>query len=302
MLDKNSKKHKKQRLGLLNTSNNVRAMLVNARSVRNKFGELECLVAMNEWDIIAITETWLDLTNKDFIGEYKIKGYSLFHKDRVNKIGGGVLIYVRETLNPVEVETNTMHEIISIDLRLTKSIRIILVYRAPKQTNQLDLDLCKVLTKLIEGKISILMGDLNCPSINWESETANADDSIILDFYKDNFLWQFVDRTTRGNNILDLVFANEEELVSNIDIGNPIGSSDHNIIQFNIEVEANKNIKKYYNRLNYKAANWESLKKKLSEYVEKTKEIDQNSWDNFKNYFMKSQKEEIPTISVGVVR
>jgi hypothetical protein len=65
----------------------ISAALINARSLRNKFRELESLVLINKWDVITINETWVNADLRDFIGEYGIDGYKLFHKDRVNRMG-----------------------------------------------------------------------------------------------------------------------------------------------------------------------------------------------------------------------
>ncbi len=40
-------------------------------------------------DIIAITETWIDIANRNFRSEFEITGYQMFHKDRRRRKGGG---------------------------------------------------------------------------------------------------------------------------------------------------------------------------------------------------------------------
>ncbi len=37
---------------------------------------------VEEFDVMAITETWVDTANKNFLSEYDIEGYQMFHKDR----------------------------------------------------------------------------------------------------------------------------------------------------------------------------------------------------------------------------
>ncbi len=48
-------------------------------TVRKKFDELKELILVNSWDIIGITETWIRSNDGAFIGEYRLKGYSLFN-------------------------------------------------------------------------------------------------------------------------------------------------------------------------------------------------------------------------------
>ncbi len=69
----------------------LRGVLNNARSIRNKFRELQGLVTVKSYDIIAITETWIHSQDRDFIGEFRLNGYSLFNEDIINKEGRGSL-------------------------------------------------------------------------------------------------------------------------------------------------------------------------------------------------------------------
>ncbi len=59
--------------------------------------------------------------------------------------------------------------LLCIDINSNIRISLVLVYRKPKQNIQLDEDLYQTMGELIENKISIIMGDLNSPSIYWES-------------------------------------------------------------------------------------------------------------------------------------
>ncbi len=72
------------------------------------------MVKVKSWDIIGITETWIHSQD----GEFNINGYCLFNKDIINKEGGGVLLYIRETLKPFEINLVINHELICIDVNL----------------------------------------------------------------------------------------------------------------------------------------------------------------------------------------
>ena len=48
---------------------------------------------------------------------------------------------------------------------------------------------------------------------------------------------QFVNFHTRGNNLLDLVLSNDSEIVCSITSKPPLGHSDHNIIDFKLDVK-----------------------------------------------------------------
>ena len=57
-------------------------------------------------DIICITESWANANIGD--GEININGYTVFRRDRHNRIGGGVLLYVKhniKALHRTDLET-----------------------------------------------------------------------------------------------------------------------------------------------------------------------------------------------------
>ena len=51
--------------------------------------------------------------------------------------------------------------------------------------------------------------------------------------------------TTRGDNVLDIVLSSQKELVDNVKILEPLGSSDHMQIHFNINVKSESQNKKH---------------------------------------------------------
>ncbi len=49
------------------------------QTVGNKIDLLRGKSSVENFDIIAITETWIDTNNKNFVSEFNIEGYELFH-------------------------------------------------------------------------------------------------------------------------------------------------------------------------------------------------------------------------------
>ncbi len=86
--ERNEKKH---RITDLPDSDHIKACHLNARSIRNKFLDLKELAATDKFDIIAITESWLNTKDRDFVAEYILPGYSIFSCDRDNRAGGAVI-------------------------------------------------------------------------------------------------------------------------------------------------------------------------------------------------------------------
>ena len=54
--------------------------------------------------------------------------------------------------------------------------------------------------------------------------------------------------STRVGNVLDVVFSSQNELVDNVKICEPLGSSDHNQIHFSIKAQTGNTGKKLWRR------------------------------------------------------
>ncbi|KAK4828709.1 LOW QUALITY PROTEIN: hypothetical protein QYF61_000547 [Mycteria americana] len=71
----------------------LKCIYTNARSMGNKQEELEAIVQRENYDIVAITETWWDDSHN---WSAAMDGYKRFRRDRRGRRGGGVALYVRE--------------------------------------------------------------------------------------------------------------------------------------------------------------------------------------------------------------
>ena len=69
---------------------------------RNEIDLFRALLATEKPEIVGITENWIHTNTRDFEGEFEIPGYKTFKKDRLDREGGGVMLYVRGHLDPVE--------------------------------------------------------------------------------------------------------------------------------------------------------------------------------------------------------
>ncbi len=68
-------------------SDHIKTCYLNARSIRSFYlfiFYLEELAVTEKFDIIAITESWLNTKDRDFLAEYDLPGYSIFSCDREN--------------------------------------------------------------------------------------------------------------------------------------------------------------------------------------------------------------------------
>ena len=170
----------------------LKIMLTNARSVNSKIDELKATAFDLNPEIIAITESWTNETIcNSFLG---IPGYKLVtRKDRTdtaNGRGGGILVYAKtkimchEIATPPEIVQVTAMQIKASDLNL----ELYVVYRSPNSTAENNSRLNDLIRKIPRN--SLIIGDFNYPSIDWELMSGNAQATEFLDAVGENFLTQ----------------------------------------------------------------------------------------------------------------
>src|SRR5271155_5626728 len=74
------------------------------------------------------------------------------------------------------------------------------------------------------------MADFNFPELNWTKPETLDHSHHFITCIDDNFLIQCVENKTRDKNVLDLVFVSEENMIENLVVWEPFGTSDHQII------------------------------------------------------------------------
>ena len=158
-------------------------MLLNARSIRNKWLEFQATISTEPVEIIGITKTWVDTADRDFEGEYRLPGYSLFYQDRVGRAVGGVMLYAKRHLNPVQIPIVRPYEVVGAKVRGSEpKVQVFVCYRPPKHPLDADLALYETLSALVWEKTSVLAGDFNCSGIDWETDLAMGEGLRLLDF------------------------------------------------------------------------------------------------------------------------
>ena len=103
------------------------------------------------------------------------------------------------------------------------------IYRSPNSRPDNDNDLLTFINNFSSSvyDYKLLLGDFNCPNINWHSLSSSvAFDKQFLDTLK-NFLSQLVRIPTRSRgmdtpHILDLVISNDN-IIDNIECKSPMG-------------------------------------------------------------------------------
>ena len=168
----------------------------------------------------------------------------MFRKDRIGRRGGGVFLYIKETISIYEVqlqEEADCNEAIWCKLVTGHTtVTIGVVYRCPNITKQNNEKIHNAMSEVSKGDC-IIMGDFNHGNIKWDTlQSTGAEDQTFLCLVQDNFLTQHVLEPTRAARILDIVLSSQKEFVDKVVIQEPLGSSDHNQLHFNIKIKSHK--------------------------------------------------------------
>ena len=101
-IDKDSKKTSAKNSLESPTECGYKCVCLNARSIVNKRNELNIMVEDIDPHIIGITESWATPDISD--AELGMTGYVIFRKDRLGRRGGGVILYIKESIQAYEIK------------------------------------------------------------------------------------------------------------------------------------------------------------------------------------------------------
>ena len=187
-------------------------MCLNARSIVNKRNELNIMVEDNDPHVIGITESWATPDISD--AELGMTGYVMFRKDRIGRRGGGVILYIKESIQAYEIKLEKQAEceeavwcnIVTGNSTLTVG----LVYRSPNISTDENEKIQNAI-KEVSKRDCIIMGDFNHGRIQRKSQQSNgSEDQKFLNLVQDSFLTQRVLEPTRGENVLDIVLSSQK--------------------------------------------------------------------------------------------
>ena len=136
---------------------------------------LKAYVAINKFDIICLSEIYLDLSIPINNNNFDIDGYKLLRSDHPsNTERGGVCIYYRSSLPLRVININYLNECIVFDIKLGDKIcNFIVLYRSSSQSSDefetfsknLELTIDRVMQNT--PYMMVLLGDLNAKCTNW---------------------------------------------------------------------------------------------------------------------------------------
>ncbi len=168
-------------------------------------------------DVVCFTEMWLG--SEDYNNEILPKNYCTYRRDR-GTICGGVLIGLIKSIPSRLYLRGDNTKLINVELLTNPCLILYCVYAPPKSSIDYCTSITNSLGTLPASKNVIIVGEFNCPDINWNCLSGSTDFSTkFCDFSLENNLTQVKNASIHTlGNMLYLVFTNIPEKISNLEI------------------------------------------------------------------------------------
>ena len=133
-----------------------------------------------------------------------------------------------------------------------------IIYRSPSSSAENNAKLISMLQRIsaVKSTCKIIAGDFKDPSIDWDSLIYTQIHDAFVETILDLHLTQIVLKNTREDAILDLIFSSDPEVFLNVDIIEPLRSSDHNMILAELDLMPILHRENHMPSRDYQKANW----------------------------------------------
>ena len=209
---------------------------LNIRSLLHKMDQVNLIMGgTKSFDILSFSETWLNDSVTD--DEILMPGYSCVRRDRQGKVGGGVAIYCRDSINfTIREDLNNANEAVWIQVNRKNCTPLVIgcIYRPPDQPidNFTD-NFGKSLSKIDPAFDKVALGDFN---IDFSIRRRNANlahKRLLKGIAELHDLKQVIESSTRvtehSESLIDLCFTNAQQKITESAVLDP-GLSDHSLI------------------------------------------------------------------------
>ena len=216
------------------------------------------------------------LTDEISDSELMIPDFTITRCDRRQRMGGGVCMYVKNSVNFTTCVSysNSTCELLIVRLH-DPSLIIVLIYRPPSCSTENFDDIINQVYQFIYSLATplpniIMLGDFNLPDVNWAAPNINCHNVDKLTDLADHlFINQQVEHPTRKSNILDLIFS-PDEFIRSIHITETF-ISDHSILlaETNIPISLSNSTvfnppESEFSKLDFNKADWANLRADIS--------------------------------------
>lgn len=297
-------------------------MYSNLDGFLNKRDEFELMLENSKKPCIIILTEMIPKGQKYAIleGDIRLKGYQdpfvnfCLNTEEPGKNGKrGVAIYVSDSILNVEqceLEGMNYAEAICVCIKFEDKTKMIVVgtYRSPSVSGaESTKEVCEMIEEICKREYDhiIIAGDFNYPEIDWaqymSSAGSNHHSNYFIQAIQENMLYQIVEEPTRfrhgqNSNVLDLILCNDDEIVDDLNIHAPVGSSDHAVLTFTVGRRHVGNKPEEHSYRNYYKGNYDRAKTLLqqTDWSELTTDCIEESWKLFKSKIEEICNQTIP--------
>lgn len=198
---------------------NINCFYQNVRGLNTKTNEFYNNTLLLEYDLIAISETWLQSNVHD--SEIINNNYVLFRADRklveCNKSrGGGTMLAVKHCFSASSVQINLENsfiDVLCVKINLNfKQLFVFVVYIPPSASNESYSELLNTIQEicLLNDSNALILGDINISELN--NFYRNGVRSTLTDIFEDFLSITDMSQINRieniNNRILDVIVSN----------------------------------------------------------------------------------------------
>ena len=255
---------------------------LNSISAHNyvKLSLLRAYLAFHNFDIICLSETYLNSSNSPDDETLEISGYNLVRSDHpLNSKRGGVCIYYKNYLPLRIISVNYLSECINFEIMIGNKIcNFITLYRSPSQNQddfQAFIDNLEMNLETLAQRnpfLMVVIGNFNAKSKHWCSQDSNNFKVIIIENVTSQFgLSQIIKEATHilesSSSCIDLIFTTQPNLVVESGVHPSLHPNCHHQIVF-----AKFNLQIYYpppyprEIWHYKQANTELIRRAITDF------------------------------------
>ena len=218
------------------TPNQLSCVCFNVRSILPKRFDLIAYLCAHQFDVVAITESFLDSSIPDV--HIIPSGYTVFRRDR-NRHGGGIIVLVRNSITAVhhkDLECDC--EMLWLELYTSRGVvNLVTYYRPPTTTADSLHSLHSAIVAVCSSSPIIVCGDFNVPDVDWITTSPKVKSLLpetLCQLVHDNFFSQLVSSPTRGDNILDLLLTTHPDFISSVQAIDSLPGCDHDAVHFSL--------------------------------------------------------------------
>ena len=212
----------------------------NARGLHKNLPQVKFLLFHTGLDVLAVSETHLSPAVESY--EIAIQGYQLQRKDRLGKIGGGVAVYFKDSLDCISIAKYDNCDIEATWLELkVKSQRLLVgcIYRPPDSEGFYDKFL-PILERISANRKNVIItGDFNSNMLDNSGNGKKFKDVLQLVNFK-NVIKNPTRVTEHSSTIIDLICTNNMPKVNSAGVID-FCIADHKFIYISFKLAKSRN-------------------------------------------------------------